>query len=231
VAFDLYLPALLTAILITILEMTEVVILVIAMGADHPTARPGAAGAVLGTAVVGVIALAAGAAIAAISHTYLLWASAVVLAAFGLFLLRSTWRSYRRARAAGAAAPRHHLLQFAGGFSVGAVETTEVVIVLIALAAAGYAYSALVGALIGGGLLIVLAFPLHERLRRIKVPVLKLVATSVLFAFAVFWTGEALGIHWPGNDLFLIPLALLAGLIVRGALELGLRHDRSTAPG
>jgi uncharacterized membrane protein len=210
--------------------MTEVVILVIAMGADHPTARPGAAGAVLGTAVVGGIALVAGAAIAAVSHTYLLWASAVVLGAFGLFLLRSTLRSYRRARAPSSTPPRRHLLQFAGGFSVGAVETTEVVIVLIALAAAGYAFSALVGALIGGGLLVALAFPLHEQLRRIKVPVLKLAATSVLFAFAVFWTGEALGVQWPGNDLFLIPLVLLAGLVVRGVVEVGLRREHPTPP-
>ena len=36
----LYAPALLVAFILTLLEMTEVVVLVIAVTADHPTVRP-----------------------------------------------------------------------------------------------------------------------------------------------------------------------------------------------
>jgi len=223
----IYVPALLVAVLITILELTEVVALVFALSADVASIRHGALGAVAGIAVVGALSLAFGAAIVAFPHAYLLWASAVVLAAFGAFLFRSTLRSYRRQRAIGSGAPasvsRPTPLQFAGGFSVGAIESTEVVVVLLALAAAGYGSSALIGAVAGGVVLVVAALLVHERIRRIKVPWLKLGATSVLLAFAVFWAGEALGFPWPGSDLVLIPLAVGFALVVRGAIGLLLR--------
>jgi uncharacterized membrane protein len=229
-SFVLYAPAVLTAILITILELTEVVVLVLVLGVDRPSVRPGATGASAGIAVVSVVTLAAGAALAAVSEDYLFWAAALVLAAFGVFLFRSTLRTYRRqAGLAGPApvAPKHDLAQVAGGFAVGAVEMTEVAIVLLALAAGGYAFSALIGALIGGAVLIVLALLLHEQLRRIKVPLLKLLATSVLISFAIFWGGEALGVPWPGGDLVLLPLVLVVGLVVRALVELRLRAARA----
>jgi uncharacterized membrane protein len=76
------------------------------------------------------------------------------------------------------------------------------------------------------------ALAVGERVRRIKVPWLKLGATSVLFAFAVFWTGEAAGRSWPGSDLFLIPLVVIAGVLVRGSIELILRwRPPAKAPG
>ena len=226
--FDLYGPALLVAFLITLLEMTEVVALVFALSAEHHTLAHGAAGAVSGTTMVALVALGFGALILAFPDDYLLWASAVVLLGFGLFLFRSTLRTYRRARASAAAPPgtapaSRSALQFAGGFSVGAVESTEAVIVLLALSAAGYAFSAIVGALVGGAVLVVAAALAHERIRRIKVPLLKLGATSLLFAFAVFWAGEAAGLAWPEGDLMLLPLFLVALVLVRGAIELRLR--------
>jgi Ca2+/H+ antiporter, TMEM165/GDT1 family len=209
-----------------------VVALVFALGADHSTLRHGTYGAVSGTAVVALVALGFGAALIALPHWVLLWASAVVLAAFGVFLFRSTLRTYRRQRAAASGAggaPRQHaIVQFAGGFTVGAVEATETVVVLLALSAAGYGSSAIVGAVVGGTILVIAALLVHEQIRKIKVPWLKLGATSVIFSFAVFWAGEAVGFAWPGSDLFLIPLFVLSLVIVRGGLELFLR--RSTRP-
>ncbi len=230
----LYLPALVVAFLITLLEMTEVVALVFALGADATSLRHGAAGAIAGTATVALVAVAFGAALVALPHSVLLWASAIVLAAFGVFLFRSTLRTFRRARAAalhpGApVSPPHRVVQFAGGFTVGAVEATEAVVVLIALAAAGYAGSAVVGALTAGALLVAGAFLVREQIRRIKVPWLKLGATSVIFSFSVFWAGEAVGVQWPGADLFLLVLFAVAVVLVRAALELFLRRDARTA--
>ncbi|MGB6500054.1 MAG: hypothetical protein WBG19_01440 [Thermoplasmata archaeon] len=227
--FALYLPVVLAALLITLLEMTEVVALVLALGAEEPSLRHGAAGAVAGCATVALIALASGAALLAFPRSYLLWAAAVVLAAFGVFLFRSTLRTYRKLRAAAIAggppaAPRR-VAQFAGGFTVGAVEATEVVVVLLALTAAGYGGSAIVGAVTAGALLVVVAFAVGERVRRIKVPWLKLGGTSMLFAFSVFWAGEARGVSWPGADLFLIPLFVVSLVLVRGGVEAGLRHS------
>jgi Ca2+/H+ antiporter, TMEM165/GDT1 family len=226
---EIYLPALLAAFLITVLEMTEVVALVFALAADHSTVRTGALGAVGGTAVVAAVAFGFGAVLIAFPRDYLLWGSAAVLAAFGVFLFRSTLRTYRRRRAAllGVPAPNpsHSAAQFAGGFSVGAVESTETVIVLLALAAAGYGFSALVGAVLAGALLVVVAFVVHDRIRRIKVPWLKLGGTSVIFSFAVFWAGEAAGVAWPGGDLFLLVLVGLGLLTVRGGIALFMSQD------
>jgi len=232
--FELYGPALIVAFVITLLEMTEVVALVFALGADHTTIAHGAAGAVSGTTTVALLALAFGTVILAFPRDDLLWASALVLVGFGGFLFRSTLRSYRRSRSGVPPTPRpsgtgRSALQFAGGFSVGAIEATETVVVLIALAAAGYGVSAVVGALSAGAVLVAATALVHDRIRRIKVPWLKLGATSMLFTFAVFWAGEAAHVSWPGSDLFLIPLFLGGLVLVRGGVELGLRR-RPIAP-
>ena len=217
-------PTLVVAFVITVIEFTEVVALVFAIGADQPTVRPVAFGAACGAALMALVALGFGALLSAFPHAYLLWGASIVLGAFGVFLFRSTLRAYRRAAARGAAPPPHReLVQFGGGFSVGVVETSEVVIVLIALAAGGQGFSALVGSVAGGLVLIGAAIAVHQQIRRIKVPWLKLGATSLLFAYAIFWGGEAAGIAWPGDDLFLIPLVLIALGIVRGAIAIGVR--------
>lgn len=197
------------------IELTEVVALVFAFGAGSESIRSGAAGAVAGTAVVALLALGFGAAIVALPLVALRWAAALTLAAFGVFLFRSTLKSYRRAHAGAGTPGLHRSLQFAGGFSVGAVETIEVVVVLIALAAGGAGPSALVGAVAGGLVLVGLAAFLHERIRRIKVPLLKLFATGMLFTFAVFWAGEGAGVAWPYADLSLIPLFAASVVLVR----------------
>ncbi|MCI4327810.1 MAG: hypothetical protein L3K16_09330 [Thermoplasmata archaeon] len=232
-SLGLSVPALLIAFVITITEMTEVVALVFALSAETGSLRSGALGAVAGTATVSLIALVSGAALEALPHADLLGVAAVVLAAFGVFLFRSTLKSYRRARRPGLAGPPkgHPALPFAGGFSVGAVEATETVIVLLALAAGGAGSSALVGALAGGAVLVVAALLVHERIRRIKVPTLKLGGTAMLFSFALFWGGEAYGVPWPGPyDLVLIPVFLAAVVVVRLAVEAVLRRDPPVEP-
>ncbi len=222
---SLYVPAILAAFLITLLEMTEVIVLVVAVSADHPSARPGATGAVAGVGAVALVALGVGAFLGVFAHLYLLWVSGALLTAFGVFLFRSTLRSYRRAALPPGTGPPPKfggVVQFGTGFTAGSVEAVETVVVLLGITAAGYAFSAVVGALAAGGILVVLAFLVHERLRRIKVPWLKLLGTSMLFTFAVFWFGEAFGVAWPGADLFLLPLFGLSLVVVRGGVELGL---------
>ncbi len=221
----LYFPALLVALVITIVEMTEVVAVVFALGAEAESLGHGAAGAVAGTTVVAVVAVGFGAVLVELPTSDLLWGASVVLFAFGLFLFRSTLRAFRRQRAAalsGTSTPPggSRALLFGGGFVVGAIEATETVIVLVALAAAGYGFSALVGALVGGGALALAAVLVHQRIRKIKVLTLRLGATSMLFTFSIFWGGEAAGIKWPGSDLFLIVLFVGALVVVRGILEL-----------
>ncbi len=219
------LSALVVAFVVTMLEMTEVVALVFALGADHATLRPAASGAVAGTATVALLAIGAGAVLLAVPTALLLWGAAGTLAAFAVFLFRSTLRTYRRARAGSPPpiGPRGHAVQFVGGFTVGAVEATEAVIVLLALTAGGQGLAAIVGAVAGGAVLVVAAFAVHERIRRIKVPWLKLGATSMVLTFATFWAGEAAGVAWPGDDLFLVPIFVIALVVVWAGIALGLR--------
>ncbi len=225
----LYAPVFVPAFLITLLEMTEVVALVFALSAGGPQLRTAIYGALSGVALAGAIALVAGAAVDRLPPSYLLGPSAIVLAGFGVFLFRSTLRSYRRARAAKSATggfpEPHPVVQFGAGFSVGVVETTEAVIVLLALAAPGYGVTTLVGAFTAGAFLVGLAWLLHGQIRKIKVPVLKAGATALLFTFSVFWAGEALHVPWPGGDLFLLPLFVVAAILVRAAISLA---DRAT---
>ncbi len=230
-----YVPAIVAALVVTVLELTEVVALVFALGADHGTVRHGALGAAAGTAVVAGIALLAGAVLLAFPVRDLLWGSAALLAAFGVFLFRSTLKTYRRRRApTGTPSPKGSAvaLQFAGGFTVGSIETTEAVVVLLALTAAGYGGAALVGAVVGGLGLVLATLVVHERIRRIKGAWLKLGATSMVLSFAVFWAGEAAGTSWkPLGDLALVPLFLVSVVVVRAALEVPLRRTApSTTP-
>jgi uncharacterized membrane protein len=227
--------ALALAFLITVVELTEVVALVFALHGETETVRHGALGAVLGVAVVGAVAVLGGSLILRLPSRDLLVASAVVLAAFGVFLFRSTLKSYRRARAARSGAPSAspgaRSIQFAGGFTVGVVETMEAVIVLLPIAAAGQTVAAVAGAVSAGVLLVVLALAIHEQIRRIKVPWLKWGATSLLFSFAVFWAGEAVGLAWPYGDLTLVGLFVVALGIVRLALAAVLRGDSASRTG
>jgi len=227
---------LILAFVITVTELTEVVAIVFAVSTEADRVRTGVLGAIAGTGVVAVVALASGAALEAIPHGDFLGAAAVVLAAFGVFMFRSTLKSYRKFRdpvKAKAPAARH-TLHFASGFSVGAVEATEAVIVLLALAAGGYGPSALVGAVAGGAILVVAALIVHERIRRIKVPTLKLGGTAMLFSFAAFWGGEAAGVGFPGTgsevDLILIPFFVVAVLAVRGAVAVLMSRDVPVEP-
>ena len=221
------------AFLVTLIEMTEVVILVFALSAERSTLRTAAIGAAAGSALVGGIAAVAGGALSTIPSPALLAASALVLWAFAVFLFRSTLRTYRWSHQPTddpsgdrGAAPAH----FAGGFSVGAVETTEAAVVLVPLAAGGQALAALLGAVAAGVTLAVAVGLVHEKIRRIKTPWLKLGATSLLVAFATLWTGEALGVAWPFGDLFLLPLFALALVLVRTGIEVSLRVTPTARP-
>jgi uncharacterized membrane protein len=223
--------ALLLAFTLTIIEMTEVVALVFAIGAEGGALRPAALGAVTGVAGVSVVAAVLGVGLEALPRAPLLAGAAVTLFLFGIFLYRSTRKAYRRARAPPAPAPPSKAgVHFAGGATVGAVEATEVVVVLVALAAGGNGFSALIGAVLAGALLVAIALVVHERIRRIKVPTLKFGATSALFAFSVFWGSEAAGVQWPGPasyaDLWLLPLFLASA----GVIEVLLRLDARWHP-
>ncbi|WP_375691290.1 COG4280 domain-containing protein [Pseudooceanicola sp. LIPI14-2-Ac024] len=96
------------------------------------------------------------------------------------------------------------------------LEGLEVVFIVIAVGAGrGLLWPASLGALAACVLVLVVGIVAHRPLSRVPENTLKFGVGVMLSAFGVFWTGEGLGIEWPGGDLALLVFAavfLAAGL-------------------
>jgi uncharacterized membrane protein len=97
------------------------------------------------------------------------------------------------------------------------LEGLEVVFIVIAVGAGrGLLVPASIGALAACALVLAIGAVVHRPLSRVPENTLKFGIGVMLSAFGVFWTGEGLGIAWPGQDLALLLFAALflgAGLV------------------
>jgi Ca2+/H+ antiporter, TMEM165/GDT1 family len=97
------------------------------------------------------------------------------------------------------------------------LEGLEVVFIVIAVGAGrGLLMPASLGALAACALVLAAGAMLHRPLSRVPENTLKFGVGVMLSAFGVFWTGEGLGIAWPGQDvalLLFVALFLAAGLV------------------
>jgi uncharacterized membrane protein len=110
-------------------------------------------------------------------------------------------------------------------FKIVMLEGIEVVFIVIAIGAtSGLLIPASGGALAALLLVMAAGAVLHRPLTRVPENALKFAVGVLLCAFGIFWTGEGTGIHWPGNDWFL--LALIAGILT-AALAIVQRMKRS----
>src|SRR5205807_8956803 len=93
----------------------------------------------------------------------------------------------------------------------------EVAFIVIAVGAGrGLLVPAGLGALAACAVVLAAGAIVHRPLSRVPENTLKYGVGVMLSAFGVFWTGEGLGIAWPGQDLALLLFASLflgAGLI------------------
>ncbi len=95
-------------------------------------------------------------------------------------------------------------------FKAVLLEGLEVVFIVIAVGAGGgLLLPAGLGALAACVLVLAVGAVLHRPLSRVPENRLKFAVGVMLSAFGVFWTGEGLGVPWPGHDLALLPFALL----------------------
>jgi len=69
--------------------------------------------------------------------------------------------------------------------------------------------SAAGGAVVAGGLIILLGALVRAPLKQIPENTLKFVVGIMLTTFGTFWTGEGFGVTWPFSDLFLLVLVAL----------------------
>lgn len=106
------------------------------------------------------------------------------------------------------------------------LEGVEVAFLVLAVAAGSPALvlPAALGALAAALLVVVAAVIVHRPLSRVPENTLKFGVGVIISAFGIYWTGEGLGIAWPGHDLALavIALALLLAALL-GVRLAGLR--------
>mgnify|MGYP003609055808 CR=1 FL=1 len=97
------------------------------------------------------------------------------------------------------------------------LEGLEVIFIVIAVGAGrGMLWPASLGALAACALVLVIGAIAHRPLSKVPENTLKFGVGVMLSAFGVFWTGEGLGVEWPGHDLALFVFAalfLVAGLM------------------
>jgi uncharacterized membrane protein len=105
-------------------------------------------------------------------------------------------------------------------FKAVLLEGLEVVFIVLAVGAGhGLLGAASLGALAACGLIIAIAWVVRRPLARLPENKLKFAVGTLLAAFGVFWTGEGLGVPWPGADFAILGIAALFLLVALATVE------------
>src|SRR5713226_6113152 len=220
-------PAISAAFLGALVEAVEALTIVLAV-ATVRSWRPAGLGALAGLVLLGLIVVALGPLLDLVPLHLLQFTIGVLLLLFGMRWLRKAilraagiipLRDESRAFAAETAelheqAQRHEArLDWLAGltsFKAVLLEGLEVAFIVIAVSAAGgLLIPASAGALAACLLVAGVGFVVHRPLARIPENTLKFAVGVMLSAFGMFWTGEGLGVPWPGEDLAIVGFAAL----------------------
>ena len=219
IAWSSAIPAVSAAFLASFVEMVEAFTVILA-AATIQGWRPAISGTIAGlTAVTAMVALL-GPMLDRVPLQWLQLAIGILLLSFGLRWLRkvilryvgviplhdeaAAFDSETKQLRRGAALKSRRLGWVAAvtAFKAVLLEGLEVVFIVIAVGAgSGHLWSAVVGAVGAGALVFALGCALHRPLTRVPENTLKFGVGVLLSSFGVFWTGEGLGIPWPGGDL------------------------------
>jgi uncharacterized membrane protein len=241
-------PALTAAFLASLVEAVEALTIVLAVATVRGW-RPAGLGAIAGLGVLALIVAALGPLLDLIPLNLLQLAIGVLLLLFGMRWLRKAilraagiiaLHDETQAFAAGTAelreqAARHALrldwLAALASFKAVLLEGLEVVFIVIAVSAGrGLLVPASAGALAACLLVAGFGFAVHRPLARVPENTLKFAVGVMLSAFGVFWTGEGLGVAWPGADLAIVAFAALFLLTGLGAVSLARRPNAEALP-
>ena len=220
-------PAMLAAFLGSLVEAVEALTIVLAVATVRGW-RPAGLGALAGLVLLALIVVLLGPLLNvaplhllqfAIGVLLLLfgmrWLRKAILRAAGIIPLRDEARAFARETAElNEQAQRHEArLDWLAGltsFKAVLLEGLEVAFIVIAVSAAGgLLIPASVGALAACLLVAGVGFVVHRPLARIPENTLKFAVGVMLSAFGMFWTGEGLGVAWPGADLAIVGFAAL----------------------
>jgi uncharacterized membrane protein len=232
-------PAIGSAFLASLVEVVEAFTIVLAVGTLRGW-RPAAIGTVAALAVLGMLIASLGPLLDRIPIHVLQLIIGVLLLLFGM-----GWLCKAILRAAGiiplhdedaifasesaqlrqAAVQRTSLDWIAGltTFKAVLLEGLEVVFIVIAVGAGrGLLWPAALGAFAACLAILSVGIVIRRPLAKVPENTLKFGVGVMLSAFGVFWTGEGLGIDWPGQDISLVVFAALflgVGLATASALR------------
>jgi Ca2+/H+ antiporter, TMEM165/GDT1 family len=221
-------------------EAVEALTIVLAVGLARGW-RPALAGAAAALAALALIVAALGPLIGAVPIRALQFVVGVLLLMFGLrWLRKAILRSIgvvalhdedtafeRQTRELSEAERREALgldwIAGATAFKAVLLEGIEVVFIVIAVGAArGLLGLASAGAVAACFAVAAIGAAVHRPLARVPENALKFAVGVMLSAFGLFWTGESLGVEWPGGDAAILAFAALF-LTVAAALVALLR--------
>ncbi len=226
IAWSVAAPAVGSAFLASLVEVVEAFIIVLAVATLRGW-RPAALGMVSALAVLGGLIVLLGPLLDRVPLHPLQLAIGVLLLLFGMGWLRkailrsagiipmhdedATYRSHSAQLVA--AEPQRTSFDWVASltaFKAVMVEGLEVVFIVIAVGAGrGLLWPAGLGALAACLVVLAIGLVIHKPLARVPENTLKFGVGVMLSAFGVFWTGEGLGIPWPGQDLALAAFILL----------------------
>ena len=116
-------------------------------------------------------------------------------------------------------------------FKAVLLEGLEVVFIVIALSTGrGLLVPASAGALAACLLVAGVGFVVRRPLARVPENTLKFAVGVMLAAFGIFWTGEGLGVAWPGADLSIVAFAALFLAVGHAAVALARCPSGETLP-
>src|SRR5713226_7246232 len=213
------LPADGAAFLASLVEVVEAFTIVLAVGTTRGW-RPALQGSFAGLAVLALLVATLGPALDRVPLHWLQLAIGILLLLFGLRWLRKAIlraaaiiplhdetaafaaETIALGRAGSRRGRRVDWIVATAAFKAVVLEGLEVVFIVIAVGAGrGLLLPASAGALGACGLVAIAGFVLRRPLAQVPENTLKFAVGVMLSAFGVFWTGEGLGVAWPGADL------------------------------
>jgi uncharacterized membrane protein len=220
-------PALTATFLASLVEAVEAMTIVLAVATVRGW-RPAGSGAIAGLVLLTLIVLLLGPLLGRIPIHLLQFTIGILLLLFGMrWLRKAVLRSARiiplhdealsfaaETEELGEQEKRHQQkLDWVAGvasFKAVLLEGLEVVFIVIALSAGGdLLVPAAAGAVAACVLVAAIGFVVRRPLGRVPENALKFAVGVLLSAFGVFWTGEGLGVDWPGGDFAIIVFAAL----------------------
>ena len=226
----------LTSFLASFVEVVEAFTIVLAVGLTN-TWRSAFIGTALALIVLAALILVLGPLLQLVPLTALQFVVGVLLGLFGMRWLRKAilrasgyiplhdeekaFREETETLAKQRGLGRADYLAMIAAFKAVLLEGVEVVFIVIAVGSThGLTLYASLGALLACVLVIGAGLLVHRPLARVPENSLKLVVGLMLTSFSIFWTGEGLGIVWPGEDFAIIGFFIILSAFAAIAIKL-----------